>query len=289
MTQPTFPPGRVAGQVGTRARGAAREAGPWVTWLGRLGFACKGAVYLLVGVLALQAALGAGGATTDPQGVLGRIVEAPYGRPLLGLVALGLAGYVLWRLVQALLDTEGKGTEPKGLWARGGYLVSAAAYTTLALSALRLLQGTGGGRGGDQAAQDWTARLLSQPLGQWLVAAAGAIVIGTACVQFYKAYKASFRDALRLDEMSATQVTWVTRVGRLGFAARGVVFGVVGGFLILAAFSAQPGEARGLSGALATLAAQPFGPWLLGVVALGLIAYGVFELIEARYHRIVIT
>ena len=108
-------------------------------------------------------------------------------------------------------------------------------------------------------------------------------------MQFYKAYKASFRDALRLDEMSATQVTWVTRVGRLGFAARGVVFGLVGGFLMVAAFRAQAEEARGLSGGLATLAAQPFGPWLLGVVALGLIAYGVFELIEARYHRIVIT
>jgi uncharacterized membrane protein YidH (DUF202 family) len=260
-------------------------------WLGRLGYAAKGVVYGLVGVLALLAALGRGGQTTDTRGVLQTIVDAPSGRLLLAVVTLGLFGHALWRFVQAARDTENKGTDARGIAARVAYAAIGVVYVGLALAAARLVLGTGGGnQSSDQSTQDWTARLLGQPFGRLLVGLAGLIVIGIGGYQFYRAYKAEFREKLKLHEMSAAEQTWTTRVGRGGFAARGVVFVIIGGFLLVAALRDQSEQARGLGGALDTLVAQQtYGPWLLGIVALGLVAYGVFMVVQARYRRMVIT
>lgn len=277
-----------ADEVKGQARRAAREAGPWVERLGRFGYAANGVVYAIVGGLAAQAASGGGGATTDSRGALQWIVQAPFGRALLGVIAIGLLGYAAWRCVQATWDTENKGSDPKGVATRAMYVAIGGVYAGLALSAAQLAVGSGGGGNGDGPAQDWTARLLAQPFGQWLVGIVGATVVGVACFQFYSAYSAKFREKLRLTEMTAAQETWATQIGRLGYAARGVALSVIGGFLALAAIQAEPRQARGLGGALATVAEQPFGPWLLGAVALGFIAYGVFMLVEARYGRMVI-
>ncbi len=271
-----------------RAGQAVRDTKPWVERLGRIGYAAKGAVYLIVGVLAAQAAIGAGGATTDPKGALGWIVSTPHGRFLLGAMAIGLLGYAIWSFVQAGLDTENEGTNAKGLLARGGYAIIGAGYVGLALSAASLTLGSGGGGSGDESARDWTARLLAQPFGQWLTGILGAIIVAVGLYQLYKAVSANFRDKLKLAEMSSTQQEWVERIGRLGFAALGVASSIIGGLLVAAAVHARAEEARGLGGALATLAQQPFGPWLLAAVAAGLVAYGIFEFIEARFRRMVI-
>ena len=268
-----------------QTRRAAREASPWIVRLGRFGYAAKGAVYVIVGVLAVQAARGTGGATTDPRGALGWIIQAPFGRFLLGAVAIGLVGYALWCVVQGILDTEGKGTDAKGILTRGAFVFTGVVATGLALSAVRLVRGS---PGGGNATQDWTAWLLSQPFGQWLVGIAGAIVIGAGLYHLYKAYSANFREDLKLSQMTRTEELWTTRVGRLGFAANGIAVGIIGGFLMFAAVQAESQQARGLGGALEALDQQPFGPWLLGVVAVGLIAYGIFMLIEARYRRMVL-
>jgi hypothetical protein len=277
-----------ADQVRDQAGDAARETKPWVVRLGRFGRVTNGAVYAIVGLLAAQVAVGAGGATADPRGVLAWLVQAPFGRFLLAAIALGLAGYALWRFVQATLDTEGKGSDAKGLLARGAYLAIGVAYAGLALSALGLSLDRGGGAGGDASARDGTAQLLAQPFGQWLVGIVGMAVLGLALYQFYSAYRGTFLEHLKLAEMSPTQVCWATRLGRLGFATRGVAFGVIGAFLLVAARQARAEEARGLAGALAAVAAQPFGPWLLGAVAVGMLAYGAFLLVEARFGRMVI-
>lgn len=276
-------------QAQQQAAQAARQVSPWLVRLGRFGFAAKGAVYGLVGVLALLAALGRGGETTDTQGALGTLVGAPFGRVLLALVALGLLGHALWRWVQAALDTEHKGGDAKGIAARVGYAAIGVVYAGLALAAVRLAQGSGGGGGSDQSAQDWTARLLAQPFGRVLVGLAGLAVIGIGGYQLYRAYTAKFREKLKLGEMSATEQQWTTRLGRFGFAARGVVFAIIGGFLIVAALQDQSDQARGLGGALDALASQAYGRILLGVVALGLVAYGIFMFAQARYRRMVIT
>src|SRR5579884_191946 len=277
-------------EVRRQTEQAAYVARPWIAWWGRVGYAAHGVVYGLMVILALQAALGIGGDITDSEGVLLRIIAAPFGRVLLGSIAVGLVGYATWRFIQAGFDTEHKGTDLQGLLARGTYGVSGVIHLGVALFAVGLLRGTAPeSGGGDQTAADRTAWLLTWPFGPWLVALVGAVVIGAGLVQLYKAYRADFHDELDLSAMSRTERLWAVRAGRLGCVARGIVFGVVGGFLIVAAIQADPGQARGIGGALATLAQEPAGPWLLGVVALGLMAFGCFELVEARFGRIVVS
>ena len=206
---------------------------------------------------------------------------------MLGTVAVGLAGYALWCLIQAIKDTENKGSGAKGVVIRLGYGVAGLIHASLALTAVQLILGSSGGQGGEEASKEWTAVLLAQPFGQWLVGTVGVGVIIAAMIQFYQAYTAEFREELARREMSARAELWAVRVGRIGLAARGVVFGAIGIFLVLAALHANPNEARGLSGALRTFEQQPFGPWVLGVVALGLVAYGVYMLVLAWYRRII--
>jgi hypothetical protein len=271
------------------ARHTARQHSTTIERLGRLGFASYGTVYVLVGVLAAMAALGRGGDTTDTHGALNWIVEAPYGRLLLAAITVGLLGYALWRLIQASLDTEGQGAEAKGMLARAGYVISGAVYAGLALSAARLAVGGGTTSTSDEHMHDWSARLLAQPWGAALIGLGGLGLIGYGLYQLYRAARPNFRKQLRLDEMSPDQQRWVERLVRLGCGARGIVFGIIGGFLLVTARSTQPDEARGLGGALATLAEQPHGPWLLGIVAVGLIAYGIFNLAQARYRRMQVS
>jgi hypothetical protein len=275
-------------EAGQQAGRAARQASPWLERLGRMGFAAKGIVYLVIGLLAIQAAVGSGGGTTDSQGALEQILLAPFGQTLLGVIAVGLLGYALWRVVQAGFDTERKGTDPPGLLARAGYLGSAAVYLALAATAVRLAFDAAAAKGGSTTQQDVTALAFAVPFGAWLVAVGGAIMIGVGVAQLVSAIRAKFRDHLQLAEMSAAEQTWACRLGRLGYAARGVVFGIVGLFLIFAAVETDPQQATGLGGALASLAERPFGPWLLGGVAAGLLAYGVYMFVEARYRRMVV-
>jgi uncharacterized membrane protein YidH (DUF202 family) len=267
---------------------AEREQG-WLVPLGRAGFAANGLVYLIVGVLAAQAALGSGGETTDTAGALGHIVQAPFGRVLLGLVAIGLAGYAVWRFLQAGLDTEHKGSDPAGLASRIGFAIAGVTYGGLALSALAMALQRAGQPDEEQATQDRTAWLMSQPLGPWLVALVGLIVIGVGVAQFVVAYRASFAHKLREDTMGHEQQQLVAVAGRLGYCARGVVFGLIGTFLVVAGVQSRPDQARGLGGALASLADQPFGPWLLALVAVGLVGYGIYMLLAARYRRMVLS
>ena len=228
------------------ARDTVHEASPGVIWLGRFGFAAKGVVYVLIGVVAARVALGVGGATTDSQGALQHIVEMPFGNLLLLAIAIGLAGYTLWRIVQALLDTEHKGTELKGLWARGAYLISAGVYATLTLTAARMLMEAGASAGsGDGKAQDWTARLMEQPFGPWLVAVVGLCLLSSAGFQFMRAATADFRKRLQIGAMSAQEQDFAIGAGRFGHVARGITFGIMGLFLLLAALSSGAWRGQG--------------------------------------------
>lgn len=272
------------------AKQQAEQASGWVKALAQAGFAAKGIVYAIVGVLAFQAAFGAGGQTTGSTGALRTIAAQPFGQILLVLVGIGLIGYVVWRFVQAAVDPDNKGSDAKGIATRLGYAVSGVIYAGLALTAFGIVWGAtmggggAGGAGGGSSQQALTARLMSQPFGQWLVGIVGALVIGAGLYQIYKGITVEFRKKLKIWEMSSTEQTWAVRAGRLGLIARGIVLAMIGGFFIQAAWQAQPGEARGLGGALAELAQQPFGPWLLGIVALGLIAYGIYMGVLARYR-----
>lgn len=264
-----------------------QQLSTWIERLARFGFAAKGIVYAIVGVLAAQSAFTTGGKTTDAQGALQSVIAQPFGKVLLSLIAIGLVGYVLWRWVEAIVDPENKGTDAKGIFQRLGYGLNGLVYAGLALSAVQLLLGSSSGDSSTDSAQDWTARLLSQPFGQWLVGTIGSMIIGLGFYEFYEAYSAKFREKLKLDEMSDTEKTWATRLGRLGLVARGIVFVLIGVFLIQAARQSDPNQARGLDGTLQVLAQQPYGPWILALVAIGLVAYGIHMGVQARYRKLV--
>ncbi len=275
--------------VANGAEQAARDvaANPTTRMLGRLGYAAKGIVYLIIGLLAAQAAIGgSGGATTDRKGALRAIYDQPFGKLLLIVVAVGLCGYALWSFVRAAGDTEGKGSEPKGLATRLGYAAIGVSYAALALTSLSIVRGAGSGRSSDTTTQDWTAGLLDQPFGSFLVIVAALVVAGVAAWQFQQAYTAHFQKHLGSGGMSAQARTWVVNVGRAGLGARGVVFAIMAVFLVVAAVTHDQRKAKGLGGALQELAVQPYGQILLGLVAIGLVAYGLYSLAEARYRRL---
>jgi Domain of Unknown Function (DUF1206) len=255
--------------------------------LARLGYAARGAVSLLVGGLAVLAASGRGGGATGSKGALQELLLQPLGDALLAAVALGLFGFALWRALQSLLDADGLGRDPKAVVVRAGQAVSAIAHAGLGVFALSLLVGWGygGGAGGDEerSARDGTRWLLAQPFGEWLVGAAGLAVIGAGLGMAGKAWTASF---MRHLACGPGQARWVVPLGRAGYAARGVVFVLIGAFLVVAAVQSDPSEARGLGGALLALQERPFGRALFGLVALGLAAFGAFGFLEARYRRI---
>ncbi len=273
----------------TEAEQKARQAatGKWMSRLARLGYAVKGVVYLIIGLLAMQLAVGQGGKVTDQRGALQTIAEQPFGKFLLVIVTIGLVGFALWSFIQAVFDTEGKGSDAKGIAGRIGYAVVGVSYALLALAAFGLVMGSGnGGKSSTASTQDWTVMLLKQPFGVFLVILLGLVFIGVAFYVFYKAYSAEFRRWLNLATLDAQLTKLVVFLGRFGYAALGVVLGIIGIFLIVAALQHNPGQAKGLDAALKVLLHQPFGPVLLGIVALGLVAYGVYSFVEARYRRV---
>ena len=271
----------------TKAKNEARD---WVEKLARFGYAAKGVVYIAVGVLAAQAAFSAG-ATPSRQSAVQSLLSAPFGRFLLAITALGLLAYGVWRIVQAALDTENEGNDGEGLVKRIGYAISGVVYLGLAVASTAGvfgfglgLGGSGGSGGGSgSGAQSAAQGLMSQPFGRFLVGAVGVIIIGVGLYQFKRAYDASFTEKLKRSPQ------WLERLGRAGFAARGVVYLLIGGFFAVAAWQADASEAGGMQQALTTLENQPYGPWLLGLVALGLGAYGVYALCLARYRRVSVS
>lgn len=250
--------------------------------LARLGYAARGAVSLIVGGLALLAAFGRGGEATGSKGALQALMAQPLGEILLAVVALGLFGFALWRALQAVLDADGEGRSAKALAVRAGRALTSVTYVSLGVFALGLIFATARGGDEDQSAQDWTAWLLAQPFGRWLVAGAGLAIIGAAIGMVVKAWTASFQRHLACGPAAS----WVVPLGRAGFAARAVVFLLAGGFLLVAAWQADPSEARGLGGALEALQQQPYGQAMFALVALGLAAFGAFNFAQARFRRI---
>jgi hypothetical protein len=273
-------------------REAMQKASPFVEGYARVGYAAKGVMYVLMGLLSAMAAIGAG-RTMGSKGAMAELVHKPFGRIMLAAVALGILGYCLWQFIRAIEDPENEGTDTKGIGKRFGYFCSAVLHFGLVLAAAELVFGgmLGFGAGatdesGDRNARDWTAWLMSFPFGRVLTAGTGLGIAGYGIWKLYRAWKIKLDRRLSLGEMSSGTRRAVVGISRFGIAARGVIFVLLGILLAYAAWQSNPGHARGVGGALAVLERQPYGPLLLAAVALGLIAYGVYEFVRARYRRI---
>ncbi|WP_236518990.1 DUF1206 domain-containing protein [Sandaracinus amylolyticus] len=271
----------------TDARGAVARRG-WVEPMARTGYLTKGVVYVLIGVLAILAVTGAGsgaGEIGGPETAVRTIGEQPFGQVLLTIVGIGLFAYAAWRLVQAILDPERAALEGgKGVAKRIGWGVSGVLHAALGVAALQMaFAGRAPREGGSES---WVGEVLSWDAGPVLVVAAGAAVILFALYEIYRAWTIDFTRHLKITQMTPTERRWSIRAGRIGLFARGVVLVIVGAGIVEAGLNARPGEAEGLGGALRDIAQQPYGAILLIVVAVGLVAYGVFQMVEARYRRI---
>lgn len=251
---------------------------PSVEWLGRLGYGAKGIVYTMVGVLAAMRVAGSGGELTGTTGALTQLRQEPYGAAMLVVIALGLVAYTAWRWAQAIIDVENKGSDWKGLVRRAGLFISGTLYAALAWSALMLSRGNAQSSDPDAKA----AEAMSIPGGQWLVMAVGAGFILTALYQFYRVWHDSFKKHWKYT-LSGTTREWATRFSRFGIAARAAVFVIMGAYMLMAGLERNPEQTRGMGAVLAELSSVP---WLLAVIAAGLICYGAYSLINAAFREI---
>lgn len=258
------------------------EVAPWIVRMARVGYGAKAILYATIGILAAQVAIGQGGRTTDTRGALRTLLQAPYGRAMLLVVAAGLLGYTVWVFVRAITDAEHRGSGAKGIALRLGDVIRGVAHGGLALAAFRIARGQGGGDG--NGTREWAGRIMGAPMGELLVWGLAAAVGAYGLYQLYRSLTAKLSRRLALGELPPATAGWVVGVSRFGIAARGVVFCLIAWFLARAAAQGDPSEAGGVQESLRTLA--EVGRWPLAAVALGLIAYGVYELVNARYRRI---
>jgi hypothetical protein len=268
------------------ARRLAKRAHGWIEPVARIGYAAKGTVYCLIGLLAVLAAIGLRHGVADQRGVMKTLLAQPFGKVMLLAMAVGLACYTVWYFIQALLDPDRDGTDWKSLGKRAGKLFKGFFHAGLVLAIVRLLMGLGSDDSTDATARDWTAWLMAFPLGIWLVGATGAGFLGYGIYQLYRAWRIKLDHQLDLKGIGAASRKLFIFFSRFGLFARGILFGTIGVFLLVAAMRADPHQARGVAAAMKALEAQPYGAWLLAAVALGLFSYGVYEFLRAKYRKI---
>lgn len=270
------------GGLGRKAKSQGEEFAHAKTlgWLARAGLVARGVVYGIIGILALKLALGDGGKATDQTGALKTISGQSFGEVLLILVAIGLGGYSLWRLTRAAI---GHGAEQRdSTFDRISALDSGIAYAILCVTAIKILTSSAS----SGSPKETTGGVLDWTGGTLLVGIAGAILIGVAVYQAYEGLARKFLDDAKTGEMSPTVEKAYTALGVFGTVARAVIFALIGYGLVKAAIDYNPKEAVDLDGALRELAHAAYGPALLGLVAAGLIGFGLYSIVDARYRKV---
>ncbi len=258
---------------------AVKADSPWVKALGQVGVAAIGIVYLLLAWIALQVAFGGSSKSADNSGALKELADKPFGKWLLAVMALGLFAFAVWQVVLAFVgyDSEEGG---KLIFKRIGAGAKAVFGAALGVQALKLVIGSGSSKSSSQKQADWTGKLLGAPAGKVLVVLIGLALLGFAGYLIYQGVEKKF-----LEKLEGSPGPGVTKLGQAGWIARGVAFAVLGVLVVIAGVKKQPEKARGLDQALKTLADAPYGKWVLTVVALGLAAYGLFQVVTARQHK----
>lgn len=248
----------------------------------RLGVATKGVVYILIGGLSALAAFGMGGQKTGSSGVLQFLGGQPFGQVLLMITAVGLTGYVFYRFYQAIKDPGGKGNNTKGILIRTGYIGSGLFYGALAVSAVRAVWGSGSS---GQNQEGMIAMLLGKSFGQLLVGAVAVVFLIKAIYQLYKAYSGKYRKGIDSASLDVRIERLLMNAGKIGYTSRGIVLGIIAFLTFRAAATANSAQAGGTEDAFSFLQNE-FGTVVLLIITLGLLAYGVFLFIQARYGRL---
>ena len=257
---------------------------PWLEPAARAGYVAKGIIYALIGGLAIAQVVESAGSIGGGRNAVQTIGQQPFGQILLVIIGVGLFAYALWRAVQAIFDPEDAQSDTGGTLKRIGYGASGAVHAMLGVAAFQMALGSGGG---GSSKKTYLAELLAiDTIGPVLVIGLGLFVIGFAVYQLYKAATLKFQEELKTGAMSRSLRKWVPKLGRFALASRGVVFAIVGVFLVKAGLDSNPGEFEGVGGALREIGSESFGSILLVLVATGLAAYGAFQVVMARYRKI---
>ncbi len=274
-----------ASAVMDKAENAVRDVAPWIVKLARLGFAAKALLYMTIGVLACAAALRLGGSPgTGSRGAMAKLLDAPFGHALLVVIAIGMFGYAAWRIIQGIADPEHNGHDAKGIAKRVRSVGVGILHAALGVSAIKLAWGDLSAANDGARSKSATAQALATPGGTYALWAVAAGFVAYGGYQLYKAWKAKLNKELSLGGMSPGTRRIVIATSRFGIAARGIVFATIGVLLARAVQNHNPRHASGVKQAMLEL--FTFGRIPFFVVATGLIAYGVYELINARYRRI---
>jgi len=252
--------------------------------LARLGYASKALIYAIVGVLAIMAATNRGGRVTDTSGALRVVLSQPFGRILLLVLAVGLCGYAVWRLLDAIRDPDRHGSRFQGLVTRIGNAIRGGIYGALGVEAFRLFGGLGGSSGNE--AEVWTARIMDVPFGGAAVGLAGAIVAIYGISELVDSIRGKDDAKLDLSSIAPAARRAISRISRFGVGARGVIIATLGVFLVRAALQHDPSEAAGSRESVIELAGAVEERWLLALIAAGLLAYAVDQAVHARCRRI---
>ncbi|WP_430788672.1 DUF1206 domain-containing protein [Virgibacillus flavescens] len=255
---------------------------PWVRWYSRIGFSAKGTVYALIGIISMLAAVGIG-QKSGQQGAIASIASKPFGELIIWVIVLGLTGYITWLITQVIIEPDNVETRFKGILIRMGFFFYALIYMGIAAKFATIAMRSGQSGSSKQA---WMAKVIEMPFGRVIIGLIGLGILIFAAVQIIRGITGSYLKELKTHEMEKYEQFVLSVIGKIGYIARGLTFGVLGGFIAHAGWIAEPNSVTGIDSALAQISQEPYGKTMLGIISLGLLLYGIFTIFEGKKRNI---